>query len=134
MNVTKSQFMGIIIAILLICTVAMWALYNKKKLLGNYKITNALVNDCYSGGKGNLGTTILYKFNLEGKEETGTVAYANNVLNLSDAKAYILGKIFPVAYESQHPLNNLLLIREKDFKQFNLSMPDTLHWILKYIH
>jgi|SRR5665213_161771 len=130
----KSQLAGIIIALVLIGTGLIWALSNKNKLLAVHKITNALVNDCYSGGRGYLGTTILYKFALDGKEVNGSAAFSYNALNLSNAKAYILGKTFPVVYDPQHPLNNLILIRQKDFMQFSIPMPDSLRWLLKYVH
>lgn len=134
MRLERTQIAGIIIMLILISIVIMWALANKKNLLSNHKITNAIVNDCYSGGRGNLGTTILYKFDLDGKEITGSGAFSHDVLNLSDARSYILGKIFPVAYDPQHPSNNFLLLREKDFKQFDIVIPDSLHWLLKYVH
>lgn len=134
MKLEKSQIAGIIIMFILIIAVIIWALTNKKNLLSNHKITNAIVIDCYSGGRGNEGTTILYKFDLSGKEVTGSSAFSHEVLNLSNAKTYIIGKTFPVAYDPQRPSNNILLIREKDFKQFNIDMPDSLQWLLKYVH
>ena len=134
MKLERSQLAGIIIMLILISAVMIWALTNKKDLLSNHKITIALVNDCYSGGRGNLGTIILYKFDLDGKEVTGTGAFSHDALNLPNAKSYIIGKTFPVAYDPQHPSNNILLIRETDFKQFNIEMPDSLHWLLKYVH
>ena len=134
MKLEKSQIAGIIIAFILIGAVIVWALSNKKKLLDNYKITNAIVNDCYSGGIGHVGITILYRFNLEGKEITGTATFNNDILSLPNAKQYVLGKTFPVAYNPQHPSNNSLIIRKKDFNQFNINMPDSLKWLLKYVH
>lgn len=134
MKLERSQIAGIIIGFILIGTVITWALSNKNKLLGNHKITNAIVNDCYAGGIGHVGLTILYRFNLEGKKITGSAAFSNDILSLSNAKQYVLGKTFLVAYNPQHPSNNFLLIREKDFKQFNIVMPDSLHWLLKYVH
>lgn len=134
MKLERSQIAGIMIALILVGVVIIWALSNKNKLLRNHKITNATVNDCYSGGRGNIGTILLYRFDLEGKEITGSASLSNDVLSLSNAKLYVLGKTIPVAYESQHPSNNFLLIRKKDFKQFNIVMPDSLHWLLKYVH
>ncbi len=40
-------------------------------------------------------------------------------------------KYFPVIFQKQHPYNARLLIDSSNFKDFNLTFPDSLAWLYK---
>jgi hypothetical protein len=67
-------------------------------------------------------------------EIEGGGSISSSELSYADAKTFFLNKSFPVAYDPSHPQNNQILIRQKDFKTFNYSMPDSLQWITQYVH
>lgn len=104
----RSQSVTFLILVLLTAVVIIWAFENKNALQNHHEITVGLVNDCYAGGRGNIGTILLYKFEINGKVVNGTVSFNSRVLTLTNAENRILGKTFPVAYNPQHPSNNFL--------------------------
>jgi hypothetical protein len=134
MNLPKNTIWGIIFCSALISSALIWSNSNKKSLLKNHQVAIAKITDCSYGGKGHAGTiTFLYKFVSNNEEIQGGKTFNSAELNFDDAKSFFLGKTFPVVYNPNNPNNNFLLIRPKDFNQFNYSLPDSLHWILKYI-
>jgi hypothetical protein len=76
---------------------------------------------------------MLFSFYINGKKIQGTSSYNSEVLGLSDAKSFFLGKAFPVVYDPDHPNNNFILISPESFKKFNVSFPDSLQWVKKYV-
>jgi Carboxypeptidase regulatory-like domain len=112
-----------------------WVRINKRSLLKNHTISIAQMTDCSYGGRGHVGTiTFLFKFRVNGKEIEGGGSFNSSELNFGDLQSFFLGKTFPVIYNPDYPHNNFLLIRPGDFKQFDYSFPDTLQWVLKYLH
>ena len=135
MKITKLQIGVIIFFSLIILFILIGVPMFKKKLVQNHQITNAIIINSSYGGRGNAGTiSFIYNFNVNRNMIEGTAAFSSSELNFDDAKLLFVGKSFPVVYNPDHPDNNYLLIRPKDFKDFNYAFPDSLHWIVQYLH
>jgi hypothetical protein len=52
-------------------------------------------------------------------------------VSLSDESKFI-GKAFLVAYSPNDIINNEILLNEEDYKNFGLSFPDSLQWVVPY--
>lgn len=77
------------------------------------------------------GGRITYQFKVDEKEFKNVGAFGN--IYTSEGQNFV-NKHFPVAYEKNNVSNNQLLISPKQFNEFNLPFPDSLEWVLKYIH
>ena len=135
MKITKLQVGIIIFFVLAVLFMLIFGRIQQKKLVENHKILNAQITDCSYGGRGHEGTiTFIYNFYYNNKKVGGITAFNSSELNSDDAKLIFVGKAFPVVFNPDHPNNNYLLIRPKDFKKFNYAFPDSLHWIFQYLH
>ncbi|KAA9035507.1 hypothetical protein FW778_21345 [Ginsengibacter hankyongi] len=135
MKITKLQAGTMVFFLLVILFILIAVPLFKKRLIQNHKISNATITDCSYGGRTHVGTiTSIYNFYYNKKMIDGIAAFNSSELNFKDAKLLFVGKAFPVAYNPDNPNNNYLLIRPKDFKKFNYSFPDSLHWIVRYVH
>ncbi len=105
----------------------------KKALIKNHKESVAKITEGSYGGRGHSGTiSLIFKFNVEGREIEGNAAFNSSELYYSDVEKFIVGKTFPVVYNPNSPHSNHLLIRKKDFEQFNVPFPDSMKWVLQY--
>ncbi len=64
----------------------------------------------------------------------GSGSLNSNEICFSNVKSFFLGKTFPIVYKSNSADNSHLLIRPRDFEKFHLVFPDSLRWVLKYLH
>ena len=60
---------------------------------------------------------------MNGKKITGLSERYNFHIENQDA---IMGKTFPVIYDEKNPENSCILILERDFLDFDLTLPDSL--------
>ncbi|SJZ77281.1 hypothetical protein SAMN04488128_1011541 [Chitinophaga eiseniae] len=89
-----------------------------------------------------VGTVLEYNINSRGPG--GTVKYAYKVKGKlyyssnpypeihRSGKDSIVGKQFPVAYDTADVDNSRILITTKRFKEFSIPFPDSLLWIEDY--
>jgi hypothetical protein len=135
MKFSGYQVVGIIFSVAIISAILIWSTISKKKLLKTHELSSAKITNCSYGGRGNSGTiTFNFDFYISRTEIGGSSSINSSELNFDDAKVFFLGKTFPVVYNPDNFNNNFLLIRPKDFERFHYSFPDSLRWVLKYIH
>lgn len=74
--------------------------------------------------KGN-GGSVHYQFVVKGIEYEGGNAYPR----LDPNKGYLLvGKRFPLVYDTTQPGNSYMLITPNHFEYYKLAFPDSLEW------
>ena len=135
MKLTRYQIISISIGLILVYAIFIWSVLDKRQLIKDHKMSIAKISDCSYGGRGNAATiTFIFNFYVDNKSIGGSSSLNSSELNFEDAKSFLLGRTFPVIYNPGNPKNNLILIRPKDFGKFNYSFPDSLKWILKYLH
>ncbi len=109
-------------------------IFQDKQLKTKHILDKAIVEDCYVVRSKGTYYYMEYSFiaketKYKGKESLGTVYF-----DLSDLYKRFVGKTIPVVYNSDFPSNNNLLLREKDYKDFRVTQPDSLKWIDKYLN
>ncbi len=135
MKLAGLKIIGIIFSIILISGVFVWSKLSKNALLKNHIIANAKITDCTYGGRGNAATiTYYFIFYENDKEVKGSGSLNSNEISFSNVKSFLLGKTFPVVYNSNNAENNYLLVRPRDFEKFHYEFPDSIQWVLKYLH
>lgn len=97
-------------------------------ITNNSKILKARVIDTeYSGNRNNsLKIIIKYEY-LNTEYKTEEVKYQ------LETYTPIINKEFPIIVDSLNAKNSYILISPSDFSKFQLSFPDSLNWIKKYI-
>jgi hypothetical protein len=134
-KITKLEMGVILFFLLVIVFILVGVPIYKKNLIRNHKFANAKIVDFSYGGLAHVGTiTFIYNFIYNDKEIEGSAVFSSDELSSSNAKLFFVGKSFPVVYNPNNPDNNFLLIRPGDFKKFNQSIPDSLKWIIQYLH
>lgn len=111
----------------LVCGVA-YSLLNENKLKQHYALTDGVVLKFVPYSR-SPGVSIEYSYQVNGKLYHGSSGYANL---FSSGRDSILGKHFPVAYDTTDAKNYRMLITTKDFKAFSIPFPDSLEWIKNY--
>lgn len=75
---------------------------------------------------------IYYNYTIHEKQYSGTYAYGlefNRNINKLDFHV-IYEKSIPVIIEKENPENSVMLLHPKEYKEYRLSFPDSLRWIL----
>jgi hypothetical protein len=75
------------------------------------------------------GDIVVFEYIVSEKKFTNQDGFAGFC---SDLSGQLQNHTFPVIYESGDPQNSRLLITEKSFSRFDLSLPDSLKWVLDY--
>lgn len=134
MKVTRKSIFNIVM-ILFIVGLAVNSFYEKYQLENDHEIISyAKVYGCKLGGRGKRGRIyIQYSFFLNDKEvKAEALLYMKPTLSLSEYEDAFIGMTFPVAYNSENPSNNRILISRTTFNDFDIPYPDSLYWTLKY--
>lgn len=77
----------------------------------------------------NSGTDLAYSYKLRGKQIKKS--YDWNTISTKNSDLFEL-KYFPVIYLEDDIEVSRMLIFPKDFKQYNISFPDSLNWVKQY--
>jgi hypothetical protein len=110
-------------------------IHRRNSLDNSHNLGVAIPYSYSANGRGNAGSlNIDYSYKLNDKEYKATLAITTFELSAYDCNNYFIGTSFPVVYSPSNPSNSILLIRPKDFKRFGVPFPDSLRWVLKYIH
>lgn len=98
--------------------------WDEKHLMEYKGFTNGLVTHFAREQKGN-GGSVDYEYIVNGVAYKGTTAYPR----IDPDKGYLLvGKKFPLAYDTTQPGNSYMLITPNHFEYYKLAFPDSLEW------
>jgi hypothetical protein len=122
----KKTIMVMILGVVLFIGLIMWRKEKQDDLKMNGVIVQAQIIRILAGGKTGGGFQCLFKYNDKKIMRSSPCSFQGGKLDF-------LGKTFPAMYA---PNTNTLeiLIAPEDFKKFNISFPDSLHWVLDYVH
>lgn len=101
------------------------------RLLEDHVISNGATVLSFDTGSRHRVATLTYSFEVHGLKYSGSYNaddFSSGELN------YFVGRHFPVVYQRNRPGNSYLLLTEGDFKEFKMGYPDSLKWVLVYIH
>ena len=116
----------IIIFILIFCLTAIFICNrNGNDLKTNGILTNGQVVKAY-WGRG--GINLDYIFYVNGQKVDGSEFY---FISIRFGNKF-LHKSFPVIYSKNSIDRNRMLVLENDFKEFDMTYPDSLRWTLNY--
>lgn len=87
-------------------------------------LLNGWIYDWHIGSKG--GKSLAYEFYYKGQRITGYTGLSRNIGYGKFVHAW-----FPVMYDTAHG-HHTMLIEPEDFKEFNITYPDSLSWVLPY--
>ncbi len=94
----------------------------------NSKILKARVIGTEHSGNRNNYLKIIVKYEyLNTEYETEEVKYQ------LETYTPVINKEFPIIIDSLNVSNSYILVSPSDFSRFNISFPDSLNWIKKYI-
>ena len=91
----------------------------------NEAFTTGLITNYRRSNKG--GSTIDYEYTIGNKKFKDSKGYGNIIDRYSNI---LIGKSFPVIYNSNKLNSNNILLTRDDFKQYNLTFPDSLSWVM----
>lgn len=114
------------ITILLMAICFAFILIVKSRLKSNGILLNAKTTNWASGAK--MSLDLKYEFYYKGEKIIGANAFGPFRGNPD-----FENRFFPVMYYPGLGGHSQLLIMPSDFKSFNLSFPDSLKWVLKYL-
>jgi hypothetical protein len=123
MTFNKDKIKYLVLALLIVTFVISYFIWTKNQriLRTNHLSTNAIIKDWNLDAKS--GIWLNYEFKVDNKSYRG----ANKYFELSQNHAdNFIGKSFPLLYCPSDPENNELLIKPKDFENFNMTQPDSL--------
>ena len=94
-------------------------------------VTNAIITECGSGGRGNQGPIVYYRYFDETNKKW--VNSSRHYKSLKYAIQDLVGHPFPVVYNNAGFINNdMILITPAQFKTFKMPFPDSLNWVIGY--
>lgn len=99
----------------------------KSKILANKSITTGTVIKCEYINKQNY----VVDYSFETKDNETIFGYVNGK-EYGRLKSLIVGKFFPLVYDSLNPRTNAILILPNSFKRYEVDFPDSLRWIAYY--
>lgn len=129
---TNRNFFFIFLSIVIFFTIVLYST-NKRtiKMAGvtnNSKILKARVIGTEHSGNRNNSLKIIVKYEyLNTEYETEEVKYQ------LETYTPVINKEFPIIIDSLNVSNSYILVSPSDFNRFNISFPDSLNWIKKYI-
>ncbi|TXI33823.1 MAG: hypothetical protein E6Q58_02235 [Niabella sp.] len=99
----------------------------KTKILANKAITVGKVINCQYRNKQNY--VVEYTFETKNKEVQ--FGYVNGK-EYGRLRSIIVGKTFPLVYDSINSKTNAILIFPNSFEKYGINFPDSLKWVLEY--
>ena len=75
------------------------------------------------------GGTLVYEFELNGKIHRRENGYSNIYTSKGNS---LVGRYFPVVYDTSNIANCLMLVTPKNFDAFSMPFPDSLNWVKEY--
>lgn len=97
----------------------------------NLKTGSAIITSHATNGKGSSGW-FYYEFSYKGilyKESTSD----RGIRRTTDVKERFIGSSLIVVFDSLNPDRSRMLIEEKDYKEYNLTMPVDVKWASAYV-
>jgi hypothetical protein len=114
------------VTIVLSITIIVFISISKYRLKSNGLLMNARTTSWASTP--NVGMVLKYEFYFQGKWISGA-----NSMEPFRGNPNFINRYFPVMYYPEMAGQSQLLVRPSDFKDFNISYPDSLKWVLPYL-
>lgn len=99
----------------------------KAQILANKAISVGKIISCQYSNR--LNYVVDYSFQTKSNETE--FGYVNGTV-YRDLRNIIVGKTFPLVYDSLNPKTNAILIFPKSFRKYEVPFPDSLRWVLNY--
>lgn len=128
-TILKGQI-TISLMILGVVLLSLYAIYSRRSLLKNKSIENAIIYEINKPAKGTFSALYGFKHN----NEIYKGSYSIPEMRSNSDKYKLIGRYFPVVYDSSSPNNNFLLLTKDDFKEFEVHYIDSLNWVQKLLH
>jgi hypothetical protein len=103
---------------------------HRKKLAASLETHKKIVTGIILNAKETYGRSNRHSFYVYGFNNNSTISYGNASILVGWQR--LIGKKFPVIYDTTNPENNHMLIFPDDFNDWNLPFPDSLKWVLKF--
>ena len=132
MSKNKNTIQSVLAAILIMGGILVYYHFKannfKQKILANKDLTEGRVIKCEYLNKHNY--VVDYTFQTLNNE---TVYGYVNGGEYRSLRNVIIGKVFPIVYDSTYPKRNAILIFPNSFKRYEIKFPDSLNWVLSYL-
>jgi hypothetical protein len=117
------------LTLLLSVPLSIFLVYKLKvsNIKNNLLFSTAHIVKLHFGFKGN------YSYTIQFKDQNGNIVSDKRPLCFG-ADSTIANKYFLVAYNSKFPHEYEMLIKESDYKKYDLQYPDSLKWVDKYLN
>jgi hypothetical protein len=122
-NKRKNGIVGLLIVLTFFVGAYFYGQIWHNDIMENQQPTTGTVYKTYQGYRGEVG--LQYKFQIG-----DSTYYGETFLDIySGNDSLFIDKNFPVIFSKKTNRNDMLVL-PKDFKNFNLAFPDSLHWVI----
>lgn len=129
-RIARDGKIAILILIAILLGLGIYSNVRENSLKHNKAFGNAIVYEIVTGGKS--GPLARFGFVYDGKVYKST--YSIPELKFKTDKNKLLGKWFPVVYDTINPDNNRLIMTMSDFQNYQLKFPDSLNWVQSIVY